>query len=171
MGNPKVKWTSEEEDALKAGVTKHGSGRWKNILRDPEFALVLINRSNIDLKVCISHVLFSFSVRSFSVLHNMILYWKIRRLRIRFEVGNRALSSSVIGIVIINVFSCLSCYLLSLQLICSLEPSLISCYLLSLQLVCLLEPRVYRKHPLYLHKVGIRLCTHHPWQTPLVGLY
>ncbi|KAH0691058.1 hypothetical protein KY285_018261 [Solanum tuberosum] len=50
MGNPKVKWTSEEEDALKAGVTKHGSGRWKNILRDPEFALVLINRSNIDLK-------------------------------------------------------------------------------------------------------------------------
>nr|XP_004235581.1 single myb histone 4 [Solanum lycopersicum] len=50
MGNPKVKWTSEEEDALKAGVTKHGSGRWKNIIRDPEFAPILINRSNIDLK-------------------------------------------------------------------------------------------------------------------------
>lgn len=50
MGNPKVKWTSEEEDALKAGVAKHGTGRWKNILRDAEFAPVLINRSNIDLK-------------------------------------------------------------------------------------------------------------------------
>lgn len=45
-----MKWTSEEEDALKAGVTKHGTGRWKNILRDPEFAPVLSNRSNIDLK-------------------------------------------------------------------------------------------------------------------------
>lgn len=61
MGNPKVKWTSEEEDALKAGVAKHGTGRWKNILRDPEFAPVLINRSNIDLKVRTSDVsLFSF---------------------------------------------------------------------------------------------------------------
>ncbi|CAN4086970.1 unnamed protein product [Withania somnifera] len=50
MGNPKVKWTSEEEDALKAGVAKHGTGRWKNILRDPDFAPILSNRSNIDLK-------------------------------------------------------------------------------------------------------------------------
>ncbi|PHT38615.1 hypothetical protein CQW23_22188 [Capsicum baccatum] len=50
MGNPKVKWTSEEEDALKAGVAKHGTGRWKNILRDPDFASLLSNRSNIDLK-------------------------------------------------------------------------------------------------------------------------
>ncbi|CAN4089116.1 unnamed protein product [Withania somnifera] len=50
MGNPKVKWTSEEEDALKDGVIKHGTGRWKNILRDPQFAPVLSNRSNIDLK-------------------------------------------------------------------------------------------------------------------------
>ncbi|KAJ8535841.1 hypothetical protein K7X08_034242 [Anisodus acutangulus] len=50
MGNPKVKWTSEEEEALKSGVAKHGTGRWKNILRDPEFAPVLSNRSNIDLK-------------------------------------------------------------------------------------------------------------------------
>ncbi|MCD7446802.1 hypothetical protein HAX54_016896 [Datura stramonium] len=50
MGNPKVKWTSEEEEALKAGVAKHGTGRWKNILKDPEFAPVLTNRSNIDLK-------------------------------------------------------------------------------------------------------------------------
>ncbi|XP_009795175.1 telomere repeat-binding factor 4 [Nicotiana tabacum] len=50
MGNHKVKWTSEEEGALKAGVAKHGTGRWKNILRDPEFARFLTNRSNIDLK-------------------------------------------------------------------------------------------------------------------------
>ncbi|PSR96183.1 Telomere repeat-binding factor like [Actinidia chinensis var. chinensis] len=50
MGNPKQKWTSEEEDALRAGVAKHGTGKWKNILRDPEFAPSLTHRSNIDLK-------------------------------------------------------------------------------------------------------------------------
>ncbi|KAL2462552.1 Telomere repeat-binding factor 5 [Forsythia ovata] len=50
MGNQKVKWTSEEEEALKAGVVKHGTGKWKNILRDPQFAPYLTNRSNIDLK-------------------------------------------------------------------------------------------------------------------------
>ncbi|XP_022891332.1 telomere repeat-binding factor 4-like [Olea europaea var. sylvestris] len=50
MGNQKVKWTSEEEEALKAGVVKHGTGKWKNILIDPQFAPYLINRSNIDLK-------------------------------------------------------------------------------------------------------------------------
>ena len=54
MGNPKQKWTSEEEDALRAGVAKHGTGKWKNILRDPEFAPSLKNRSNIDLKVPIA---------------------------------------------------------------------------------------------------------------------
>ncbi|CAI9114367.1 OLC1v1015078C1 [Oldenlandia corymbosa var. corymbosa] len=50
MGNPKLKWTSEEEAALKAGVDKHGVGKWKSILTDPEFAPLLFNRSNIDLK-------------------------------------------------------------------------------------------------------------------------
>ncbi|XP_071901333.1 telomere repeat-binding factor 4-like [Coffea arabica] len=50
MGNPKQKWTPEEEEALKAGVKKHGTGKWKNILKDPEFAPFLTNRSNIDLK-------------------------------------------------------------------------------------------------------------------------
>ncbi|XP_057474512.1 single myb histone 4-like [Actinidia eriantha] len=50
MGNPKQKWTPEEEDALRAGVAKHGTGKWKNILRDPEFAPSLTQRSNIDLK-------------------------------------------------------------------------------------------------------------------------
>ncbi|XP_024008306.1 telomere repeat-binding factor 4 isoform X2 [Eutrema salsugineum] len=50
MGNQKLKWTAEEEEALLAGVTKHGPGKWKNILRDPDFADQLSNRSNIDLK-------------------------------------------------------------------------------------------------------------------------
>lgn len=51
MGNQKLKWKAEEEEALLAGIAKHGPGKWKNILRDPEFADQLINRSNIDLKV------------------------------------------------------------------------------------------------------------------------
>ncbi|XP_062091072.1 single myb histone 4-like [Humulus lupulus] len=50
MGNPKQKWTSEEEEALRAGVAKHGTGKWKDIQRDPEFNPFLVNRSNIDLK-------------------------------------------------------------------------------------------------------------------------
>lgn len=50
MGNQKQKWKAEEEEALRAGVAKHGTGKWKNILRDPEFAPFLTLRSNIDLK-------------------------------------------------------------------------------------------------------------------------
>ncbi|KAH7565518.1 hypothetical protein JRO89_XS09G0222100 [Xanthoceras sorbifolium] len=50
MGNQKQKWTAEEEEALLAGVAKHGPGKWKNILKDPEFAPFLTQRSNIDLK-------------------------------------------------------------------------------------------------------------------------
>ncbi|XP_009117657.1 telomere repeat-binding factor 4 [Brassica rapa] len=50
MGNHKLKWTEEEEEALLAGVQKHGPGKWKNIIKDPEFADSLYNRSNIDLK-------------------------------------------------------------------------------------------------------------------------
>ncbi|KAA8541665.1 hypothetical protein F0562_022817 [Nyssa sinensis] len=50
MGNQKQKWTAEEEEALRAGVVKHGTGKWKNILKDPEFAPFLTQRSNIDLK-------------------------------------------------------------------------------------------------------------------------
>ncbi|XP_010531864.1 PREDICTED: telomere repeat-binding factor 4-like isoform X2 [Tarenaya hassleriana] len=50
MGNQKQKWTPEEEEALLAGVAKHGPGKWKNILRDPDFAAQLTHRSNIDLK-------------------------------------------------------------------------------------------------------------------------
>ncbi|KAI4295776.1 hypothetical protein L6164_035786 [Bauhinia variegata] len=50
MGAPKQKWTPEEEAALKAGVVKHGAGKWRTILKDPEFSSVLYLRSNVDLK-------------------------------------------------------------------------------------------------------------------------
>ncbi|KAF5798816.1 putative transcription factor MYB-HB-like family [Helianthus annuus] len=50
MGVPKQRWTSEEEAALKAGVVKHGPGKWSTILKDPEFESVLRLRSNVDLK-------------------------------------------------------------------------------------------------------------------------
>ncbi|CAI0387726.1 unnamed protein product [Linum tenue] len=50
MGNPKQKWTAEEEEALRAGIAKHGTGKWKNIQQDPEFNPHLSTRSNIDLK-------------------------------------------------------------------------------------------------------------------------
>lgn len=51
MGIQKQKWRTEEEETLKAGVAKYGAGKWKHILTDPEFALFLTHRSNIDLKV------------------------------------------------------------------------------------------------------------------------
>ncbi|WCJ17989.1 telomere repeat binding factor 1 [Euphorbia peplus] len=50
MGAPKQKWTAEEEAALKAGVVKHGAGKWRTILKDPEYSGVLYLRSNVDLK-------------------------------------------------------------------------------------------------------------------------
>ncbi|KAH7686456.1 Myb domain-containing protein [Dioscorea alata] len=50
MGAPKQKWTSEEEEALRAGVDKHGAGKWRTIQKDPEFSHLLATRSNIDLK-------------------------------------------------------------------------------------------------------------------------
>ena len=51
MGVPKQRWTPEEEAALKAGVAKHGPGKWRTILRDPDFSTLLRLRSNVDLKV------------------------------------------------------------------------------------------------------------------------
>uniref|UniRef100_A0A1J3HVP2 MYB transcription factor n=1 Tax=Noccaea caerulescens TaxID=107243 RepID=A0A1J3HVP2_NOCCA len=50
MGAPKQKWTPEEEAALKAGVLKHGTGKWRTILSDLEFSSILKSRSNVDLK-------------------------------------------------------------------------------------------------------------------------
>ncbi|KAL3638504.1 hypothetical protein CASFOL_017875 [Castilleja foliolosa] len=50
MGAPKQKWNPEEEAALKSGVLKHGVGKWRTILKDPQFSRVLYLRSNVDLK-------------------------------------------------------------------------------------------------------------------------
>ncbi|KAI4991090.1 hypothetical protein ZWY2020_039461 [Hordeum vulgare] len=50
MGEPKQKWTAEEEAALKAGIGKHGARKWCTILKDPEFTNILRYRSNVDLK-------------------------------------------------------------------------------------------------------------------------
>ncbi|KAK1365248.1 MYB transcription factor [Heracleum sosnowskyi] len=50
MGVPKSKWTSAEEEALRAGIAKYGAGKWRNIKSDPYFTQILISRSNIDLK-------------------------------------------------------------------------------------------------------------------------
>lgn len=50
MGAPKLKWTPEEETALKAGVLKHGTGKWRTILSDPVYSTILKSRSNVDLK-------------------------------------------------------------------------------------------------------------------------
>ena len=46
MGAQKVRWTEDEEAALKKGVDKHGVGRWKYIKLDEEFKDILENRSN-----------------------------------------------------------------------------------------------------------------------------
>ncbi|XP_058004501.1 uncharacterized protein LOC110649803 isoform X2 [Hevea brasiliensis] len=56
MGNQKQKWTVEEE-ALLNGVAKHGPGKWKNILKDPDFAPFLTQRSNIDLKRIVKRII------------------------------------------------------------------------------------------------------------------
>ncbi|KAF9621174.1 hypothetical protein IFM89_016668 [Coptis chinensis] len=50
MGAPKQRWTEEEEAALKAGILKHGLGKWRIISKDPEFSSILCLRSNVDLK-------------------------------------------------------------------------------------------------------------------------
>ncbi|RZC88856.1 hypothetical protein C5167_031225 [Papaver somniferum] len=50
MGALKQKWAAEEEEALIAGINKHGTGKWKKRRRDPQFSHVLAVRSNIDLK-------------------------------------------------------------------------------------------------------------------------
>ena len=57
MGNPKRKrkkkrkWTAKKEEALRADIAKHGTGKWKDIRKEPEFNHRLQARSNIDFKV------------------------------------------------------------------------------------------------------------------------
>ena len=50
MGAPKLKWSPEEEQALRNGVAKFGNGKWRAIQKDPELGRFLANRSNVDLK-------------------------------------------------------------------------------------------------------------------------
>ncbi len=40
LGRTYVPWNSEEEEALRLGVMKHGIGAWQIILRDPEFGIL-----------------------------------------------------------------------------------------------------------------------------------
>ncbi|WOH10191.1 hypothetical protein DCAR_0729654 [Daucus carota subsp. sativus] len=47
MGN---KWTSEEEAALRKGVSKHGTGKLRKILSNPEFSTALVHRTNVSIK-------------------------------------------------------------------------------------------------------------------------
>ena len=51
MGQPKTKWTQDEETALKEGVKRYGAGKWRAIQKDPELQKALSTRSNVDLKV------------------------------------------------------------------------------------------------------------------------
>ncbi|XP_059654950.1 telomere repeat-binding factor 1-like [Cornus florida] len=44
MGYPKHKWTPEEAAALRAGVVKHGAGKWRKIQKDPEFSGVFLDK-------------------------------------------------------------------------------------------------------------------------------
>eukprot|EP00798_Chlamydomonas_sp_ICE-L_P010670 gene10670-12357_t len=44
-----VCWTTEEEDALRMGVVKHGLGAWEIVRKDPDFSL-LAHRSGVQLK-------------------------------------------------------------------------------------------------------------------------
>lgn len=61
MGAPKHKWSQEEESALRSAIVKHGPGKWRTILKDPDFSRVLYLRSNVDLKVHSSLLLDPFS--------------------------------------------------------------------------------------------------------------
>lgn len=49
-GQPKQKWTHEEEQALRIGVKSYGVGKWRLIQKDDACGPVLANRSNVDLK-------------------------------------------------------------------------------------------------------------------------
>lgn len=73
MGNPKQKWTADEEEALRAGVAKHGPGKWKLIQKDPDFNRYLHSRSNIDLKV-FSLPFFFFTLRLLHLYFYFSLY-------------------------------------------------------------------------------------------------
>lgn len=96
MGAPKQRWTSEEEAALKAGVAKHGPGKWRTILRDPDFSAVLRLRSNVDLKVGLAPMLigsapggllFKASILAADRLEISSPFGWTIRLRLSFQIG------------------------------------------------------------------------------------
>ncbi|KAF9662422.1 hypothetical protein SADUNF_Sadunf18G0051600 [Salix dunnii] len=102
MGNPKQKWTSEEEEALRAGVAKHGTGKWKNIQRDPEFNPYLYSRSNIDLKVFLSFLFFLFAIVIVAVVwYNAMIFEAISAL----NEPNGADTSAIISYIECNFFT------------------------------------------------------------------
>ncbi|KAL0396986.1 UNVERIFIED_CONTAM: Telomere repeat-binding factor 4 [Sesamum calycinum] len=90
MGNQKLKWTTEEEAALMAGVAKHGPGKWKNILVDSEFAHKLASRSNVDLKVLhfrrTSFVCFAFFLLACVGVEVVLTKW--RNMGANYEQGS-----------------------------------------------------------------------------------
>ena len=53
MTKHKHRWTRKEEEALYDGVKEYGTGKWKEILKDRRFSAILVDRSNVDLKVLI----------------------------------------------------------------------------------------------------------------------
>uniref|UniRef100_A0A1J3J3V5 MYB transcription factor n=1 Tax=Noccaea caerulescens TaxID=107243 RepID=A0A1J3J3V5_NOCCA len=50
QGRRNNKWTVEEENALLAGIAKHGVGKWSEIVDDPVLSAQLAGRNNIQLK-------------------------------------------------------------------------------------------------------------------------
>ncbi|PWA85359.1 NAD-dependent epimerase/dehydratase family protein [Artemisia annua] len=50
MTKHKHRWTYKEAQALFDGVDAYGTGKWKEILKDPRFSAILVDRSNVDLK-------------------------------------------------------------------------------------------------------------------------
>lgn len=86
MGAPKQKWLAEEEEALRAGVEKHGAGKWRTIQKDPEFSHCLSSRSNIDLKV-----LFYFIFSIFFFCLDLMLAFVVSRKK----KGERSMGSDV----------------------------------------------------------------------------
>ena len=45
-----TRWTSEEIQALKDGIQKHGRGNWLRIMRDPNFATIFKHRTASQLR-------------------------------------------------------------------------------------------------------------------------
>jgi hypothetical protein len=51
-------WDQAAEDALKAGVKKHGLGAWEHIRKDPQFAILRCDAHDRVASLQNTHVLF-----------------------------------------------------------------------------------------------------------------